>query len=106
MNNSVPTTSAIQNLVPRADKTRKVEKPASGTQAERIYAKFGGASKLCKAMVDAGVPRVVSAIYRWNLPRSHGGTDGLIPSSALPDVLKAARLYGIVITPEDLFPSS
>lgn len=95
------------NLVPKPPR-RYGPPPPPVTQAERIFAKFGGASKLCKALAqlaDKSAHRCVSAVYRWNMPKANGGSNGLIPTSALADVLAAARLQGIVITPEDLFPA-
>jgi hypothetical protein len=76
------------------------------SQAARIFRKFGGAPQLCKALaaVGADAARNVSAVYRWNLPKERGGSGGLIPTSAIGDVMRAARLEGIVITPDDLYP--
>ena len=76
------------------------------TQAERVFAKFGGATPLAHALGRLNVSRrrVVSAVYRWNLPVSKRGTGGVIPSSAMADVLAAARIEGIVLTAEDLDP--
>lgn len=77
------------------------------TQAQRIFDKFGGVPSLQKALARVGgdAARHVSAIYRWNLPKKNGGSNGLIPTSALGDVLRAARLEGVHITPEDLYPA-
>ncbi len=75
-------------------------------QAERIIKKFGNARALSRALQALGDPkksRSPAVIYRWTYPRSRGGTAGRIPSNALDDVLAAARLEGIFITPEDLF---
>jgi hypothetical protein len=74
------------------------------TQAERVYAKFGGVRNLYKALQAAGRARHITSIYRWNHPREAGGTGGLVPSSAVPDLLVAARLEGVVLTHEDLYP--
>jgi len=81
--------------------------PANRTQAQRIFDKFGGVPALHKALqrVGADAARHVSAIYRWNLPKKNGGSNGLIPTSALGDVIRAARLEGVHITPEDLYPA-
>jgi hypothetical protein len=82
------------------------------TQAERIYAKFGGVPKLHKALanLEAAEPvkwkkatRAISAIYRWNLPKEHGGTGGMVPNSAVPAILAAAKLDGLVVTADDLY---
>jgi hypothetical protein len=75
------------------------------TQAERIFSKFGGPTRLFNIMCLIGKRgRDKATIYRWNYSRARGGTDGLIPTSAWPDVLAAARFDGIIITPEDLDP--
>ncbi len=68
-------------------------------QATRIFAKFGGARRLAKA-----IGRDPSAVYKWNYPREIGGTDGLVPTSAIPDINAAADLLGITLTPEDWTP--
>jgi hypothetical protein len=69
------------------------------TQAERIIAKFGGPATLAKL-----IGRNPASVYRWTYSRAIGGTDGLIPSSALRLVLDAARKEGIFITSDDLYP--
>jgi len=75
------------------------------TQAERVFAKFGGVPKLHKALADLGPEhvRAISAIYRWNLPKAKGGTNGMVPNSALQSVLMAAKAEGIVLTAADLY---
>jgi hypothetical protein len=84
------------------------EKPAyvPRTQAERVIAKFGGARKLCRALerLDATKHRDASCIFRWRYPKSKGGTDGLVPTAALADVVEAARLEGILLSSDDLDP--
>jgi hypothetical protein len=79
-------------------------KQLSGTQAARVFARFGGVRLLYRAMAEASVPRDISVIYRWNLPRESGGTGGLIPTSAWPDVKVAARRAGIFLNAEDCAP--
>jgi hypothetical protein len=87
-----------------------LDPPEQRTQAERVIARFGGHRRLFNAMnlaYDMGLakkPRSITQIYRWTYPKAQGGSDGLIPTAALRDVLAAARVEGIVITPEDLFP--
>lgn len=77
------------------------------TQAERVFARFGSVTRLHRAMqrLPETKRRNISSLYRWNLPLSHGGSGGLVPSSAWRDVLEAARLEGILIRPEDSVPS-
>ncbi len=78
------------------------------TQAQKVFDKFGGVPKLHKALKDLGPEheRAISAIYRWNLPKSKGGTNGMVPNSALQSILLAARAEGIVFTPDDLYSNS
>lgn len=68
------------------------------SQAAKIIAKFGGEAKLAKAV---GISRI--SAYRWNYARPYG-TDGLIPSSAVDRVQRAARVEGIVLTDDDWRP--
>jgi hypothetical protein len=64
-------------------------------QAQKVIAKFGGETKLAAA---TGVSRITA--YRWQYARPYGA-DGLIPSSAVDKVQRAARLEGIILTDED-----
>lgn len=75
------------------------------TQAGRVIKKFGNARRLA-ALMEAVTGRRCdpSRIYRWTHPRDKGGTGGLIPSSTMADVMKCARLNGIVLTEKDLYP--
>ena len=101
------TTKAPQvNYVPRPTYDNVKSQLLPDTQAARVFAKFGGVPSLYKALTDmgAGHERNVSVIYRWNLTRANGGTDGLIPLKALKSVLLAARREGIVLTADDLYP--
>lgn len=79
--------------------TTQTPAPKAVNQAARIFKKFGNARKLAKAM-----GRTPSTLYRWTYEKKRGGTGGLIPSSALPAVLEAARCSGIFISADDLFP--
>lgn len=74
-------------------------------QAARIIAKFGSPYALSRALTALGPERArsPSVIYRWTYPRTKGGTDGRIPSQAVDDVKAAARLEGVLLTPEDFF---
>jgi hypothetical protein len=71
------------------------------TQMGRVIAKFGGAAALARALclVDKNsTPKAVSRrVYRWKL-REH------IPLHAIPMVTEAARLDGVLLTPEDIDP--
>lgn len=81
------------------------------SQAERVYAKFGGARQLFNALGkladDTGNEthrRDRVAIYRWNMTKAQGGTDGYIPAKVMPSIKLAARREGILLTPEDTCP--
>ena len=76
---------------------------AEVAQAARVIALFGNAGKLSKALQRAGITRHRSAIFRWMRPKHLGGTGGRIPSSALDGVMAAARLEGVLITPDLLY---
>ncbi|MDP3939778.1 MAG: hypothetical protein Q8R92_16800 [Deltaproteobacteria bacterium] len=76
------------------------------SQAERIIAKFGGVRNLMRALqrLDPGKHRDPVSIYRWTYSRERGGTGGLIPTAAIPDVMEAARLEGIFLSSDDFDP--
>lgn len=78
--------------------------PGEYTQAQVIFSKFGGPGKLCQALRAIGCKYERSTVYRWNYSRKRGGSEGWIPSTAWVYILKAARVEGIVITPEDMDP--
>jgi hypothetical protein len=46
----------------------------------------------------------VQSVYKWTIPRSRGGTNGLIPQKRQIELMVAARQHGIILTPEDFFP--
>lgn len=69
-------------------------------QAQRIIDRFGGAPRTAAAL-----GKDVSAIYKWNYEKERGGTDGLVPSSAVPEVMKAANAMGIEFQQGDWDPS-
>jgi hypothetical protein len=82
---------------------------AKKSQAERVIEKFGGARALARALAAVsaaeGKPaRCNSSVYRWTYPKSKGGTGGMIPVNAIPWVIKAARIEGIFLKDEDLYP--
>jgi len=83
-------------------------------QVTRVVKKFGGVNNLVRALESLNDPeatRTRQQIYKWARPRSQrqGATErpygmgGVIPTFILPYILKAARLHGILITPEDLY---
>lgn len=77
---------------------------ALNSQAERVIRKFGGAKNLSRILLSLGRPRDPATIYRWTYPKEIGGTDGLIPTAAWPDLLMAARQEGIILTSEEIDP--
>lgn len=76
-------------------------------QAWRVFYRFGGLARTVAALKDLGPEheRTRCTLYRWTYPKSRNGTGGLIPAPALPSILAAARLQGVVIRPEDLYPT-
>jgi len=64
-------------------------------QSAKIIAKFGGEVEFAKAL---GISRITA--YRWGYSPPVG-TDGLVPSSKVEQVLRAARHHGIVLTDAD-----
>lgn len=77
----------------------------NGTQADRIINRFQGARILAAAIRQAtGDKCDPSRVFRWRIPKEKGGTDGLIPTSAVLQVKAAARLMGILIPDDDWVP--
>jgi hypothetical protein len=70
-------------------------------QAHNVINKFGGARRLATA-----INRDPTAVYKWTYPAKRGGTDGLIPSSALPLIMEAAELLDVKLTANDLNPTT
>ena len=68
-------------------------------QVERIVKKFGGVPQLAAAM-----SKHPSSIYKWFHPRKKGGTDGLVPTSAMQEVLDAALVNGVNLSSKDFDP--
>jgi hypothetical protein len=75
------------------------------TQAERVITKFGGVARLLALFEAMGCPRTKKTVYNWLWPKSKkSGTGGIIPAHNWPDILNAARLEGVILTPEDMDP--
>jgi hypothetical protein len=90
-------------------KTSKDEDPRFVyPQAANIIDKFGGARELCRMYNAALKPGEKglnpSSVYRWTYAPKDLGTGGEIPTRRIKGVLRAARLFGILITIEDLYP--
>lgn len=88
----------------RAKKSDHFLQPNLKTQAGRVIARFGGACDLWRALHAVGVKRDLAVVYRWDKPKSKGGTGGTIPAASLPHVMKAARMAGVLLTEKDLSP--
>ena len=75
-------------------------------QARKIVDKFGGVGPLCKALkaVGAEAERDRTTVHRWMMAKASGGTGGIVPTSAQPDVKRAARNEGIVLSDKDWVP--
>lgn len=56
-----------------------------------------GFSALAAALSASGHKYDRRSVTRWTWPKNKGGTGGLIPTRAIADILKAARLFGIII---------
>lgn len=66
------------------------------TPALKIITSFGG-----HAVVAELLGLAVSAVYRWDYPKSRGGTGGLIPQRHHAALLKVARERDIAVAPQD-----
>lgn len=77
---------------------------APKTQAERVFAKFGGARGLMRALHAVGRPYNPVSLYRWNYSKARRGSEGLIPTASMADVLAAARHEGVFLSADDLDP--
>lgn len=79
-------------------------------QAQTIIAKFGGPRELARVLKEVSDdPKEhyhPSTIYRWMYPEDAGGTGGEIPTPALKTIIKAARVAGVLLTPDDIYPAA
>lgn len=79
---------------PSVDNSRPV------TQFERILSRFNmNAAELARLLNEEA-----SHVYRWNYPPERGGTAGVIPRRALTKIIELSRLYGVLLTSDDLDP--
>ena len=74
------------------------------TQAARIYAKFGSAAALTRALAAIGKPRHRLTVEAWGRPKSKNGTGGTIPAGNIPDIERAAEHVGVKLTKSDWDP--
>lgn len=96
---------AVQDFQDKAV-TRAVTKPivtSHSSQAERVFAKFGGVRRLAQVLAEMGRPKNLTTLYRWTYPKPRG-TGGRIPSNAWRDLLLAATRIGLELTDEDTRP--
>jgi hypothetical protein len=68
-------------------------------QTEKVAKKFGGLRRFAEA-----IKRDYTVVYKWTYPQARGGTGGLIPAHAVPDVLGAASKLGVSLTGNDWLP--
>jgi hypothetical protein len=77
-------------------------------QAQSIISKFGGPGALARTLKECSDdPKDHynrTTIYRWMYPRDKGGTGGEVPTAALKSILKCARLAGVMLSSEDIYP--
>ena len=83
-----------------------IRNSAVGTQAARVFTKFGGMRALARELQKLGgaAARDASTVCRWNMDKRFGGTGGLIPLAAMPHVLAAATASGVALSADDLDP--
>lgn len=69
-----------------------------GNQAQKIIDKFGGVTRLAKA-IGVGA----STIYKWTYPADGNtkGTDGVIPRKHIAKIREAADVLGVELTEDD-----
>ena len=65
--------------------------------AHTVLLRFGGAGPLSRLL---GLDR--SAVHRWALPRSRGGSGGLVPGRHHRRILALAAAEGIALSAADL----
>lgn len=79
------------------------------SQAHIIIDKFGGPMELSRILRqcsdDPKDHYAPSTIYRWMYPRDKQGTGGEIPLMALQTILRCARLAGVILKTEDIYPN-
>ena len=77
-----------------------VDKPRTITQADKVISAFGGPKVLSSQL------RVtIATVYRWQYPRTRGGSDGLVPAYMWPDLLDLADEMGVELTADHFYPA-
>jgi hypothetical protein len=109
----MPETYRVKNQIcvrgaPDGVRTAAAKRDLIRPQAQVIVSKFGGPYELSRTLKacssDPEDHYTPSAIYRWMYPRSKGGTGGEIPVHALHTLMKIARLAGVMLTTEEIYP--
>lgn len=90
----------------KGNRSKAATRALRRNQAQRVIDKFGGIPALIRLLNEVESSKVWnrSSVWRWLEPKEKGGTNGVIPTKAMPILLKAARLHGILLTPEDFYP--
>jgi hypothetical protein len=96
--------AALNKAARLKEQTNVIHAQEPLTQAEAVFQKFGGPTRLYLALRELGRIYNRSSLYKWAYPRSKGGTGGWVPTSAWADVLAAARLEGVFITSDEMDP--
>ncbi len=73
----------------------------SSDVAKKVIRKFGGAKAVSKVL---GLS--TTQVYRFQYPKSKGGTGGLIPAEHAHTLLREARTKGIELEPSDFFDTA
>jgi hypothetical protein len=87
---------------------RLIELMKPSTPAEELASLFKGVeiggksyrsgyTAISAALESIGQHYDRRSVTRWNWSKKNGGSDGRIPQRAIPHIVTAARLYGIVI---------
>ena len=66
--------------------------------ARKVVAKCGGARRVATL-----TGRAVVTVHKWSLPRSRGGSGGIIPAAAQALLMEAAIRGDVDLTPADFF---
>lgn len=69
--------------------------------ASTIIKKLGGEARVAQATKTA-----FTAPYRWQYPKSKGGTDGVIPQKHHRSLLALAREQGVDLNADEFLPVS
>lgn len=68
--------------------------------AHNVITKCGGVAEVARI-----TGRNATAVYKWTYPRKRGGTDGIIPTSAMRQLTDAMQRGDVDLKPADFFAS-